>query len=172
MPRMSTGSKRSLPLLVALHGPGGVADGGEPLHLERARKRLGGAATSGVGCGRIVEVTGAGSVPVLGVVLHQTDADIDVWVGEALVRRTRHEKVTAVDASAREVSDATLRAASDARVFGSIERGARVLYDAGEGRVAEGLLVEKCRYGGLVARDDGGVMAVGFRRLWPAEGRS
>jgi hypothetical protein len=93
-------------------------------------------------------------------------------VGEALVRRTRSDKVFAIDVSAREVSDATLRAASDARVFGAIERGARVLYDAGDGRVAEGLLVERCRYGGLVARDDGAVMAVGFRRLWPAEGRS
>lgn len=169
MRRMSTGSKRSLPLIAVLHNAG---DAGAPLHLERARKRLGGAASSGAGCGRIVEVIGAGNIPVLGVVLHQTEADVDVWVGEALVRRTRSDKVFAIDVSAREVSDATLRAASDARVFGAIERGARVLYDAGDGCVAEGLLVERCRYGGLVARDDGAVMAVGFRRLWPAEGRS
>lgn len=166
---MSTGPKRMLPLLAVPHNAGAPS---EPLHLENARRRFGGAAVSGVGCGRIVEVIGAGNVPVLGVVLHQTEGDVDVWVGDSLVRRTRHDKVFAIDSSARAISDATLRAASDARVFGAIERGARVLYDAGDGRVAEGLLVEKCRYGGLVARDDGAVMAVGFRRLWPAEGRS
>ena len=26
---------------------------------------------------------------------------------------------------------------------------------------------EKCRYGALVAKDDGAVLAVGFRKLWP-----
>ena len=29
-------------------------------------------------------------------------------------------------------------------------------------------LVEKCRYGALVARDDGTIVAGGFRKLWPA----
>jgi hypothetical protein len=165
-------AKRSLPLLTVIHGPGGVADAGAPMHLERARQRLGGEALSSSGAGRLVEIVGAGSIPASGVVLHQTDRDVDVWLGASVVRRTRHENVTTLDATTREVSDDLLRAAADARVFGALERGARVRYDAGDGAVLEGRIVERCRFGALVARPDGAVMAIGFRRLWPLDGGS
>ena len=36
------------------------------------------------------------------------------------------------------------------------------------GGLLAGKLVEKCRYGALVVREDGAVVAVGFRKLWPA----
>jgi hypothetical protein len=32
---------------------------------------------------------------------------------------------------------------------------------------AEGVLFERCRFGALVAKDDGTIVAVGYRRLWP-----
>ncbi len=163
-------SKRFLPVISENRPATSRPD--EPLHLERARKQLGGEALSNAGAGRVVRVQGAGHAPTLGVVLHQTERDVDVWVTPTQVRRTRHEQVTAVDSNASEVSEELLRAASDARVFGAIERGARVRYDAGEGRVAEGAVIERCRYGALVARDDGAVMAIGFRRLWPVGSES
>jgi len=31
-----------------------------------------------------------------------------------------------------------------------------------------GKVVEKCRWGALVLREDGAVVAVGFRKLWPS----
>ncbi|MFO0648753.1 MAG: hypothetical protein U0326_21100 [Polyangiales bacterium] len=162
-------TKRSLPVITQNH-KGRVDDG--PLHLERARQRLGGEALSNLGAGRFVELRLEGKPPSLGVVLHQTDREVDVWLGATVVRRTRVEVVVAVDATTREISDEMLKASADARVFGAIERGRRVLYDAGGGAVAEGHVVERCRYGALVARPDGAMLAIGFRRLWPAEGRS
>ena len=51
--------------------------------------------------------------------------------------------------------------AEDARAFAALEEGARVVFDGD----VTGKLVEKCRWGGLVARDDGRIFAVGFRRF-------
>lgn len=161
-------TKRSLPVIATRSAPRDDA----PLHLERARQRLGGEALSNAGAGRFVELPTEAGGASLGVVLHQTDREVDVWLGATVVRRTRVEGVTPVDASTRDISDEMLRAAADARVFGAIERGAKVRYDAGGGAVAVGRVFERCRYGALVARPDGVMLAVGFRRLWPAEGGS
>jgi hypothetical protein len=43
-----------------------------------------------------------------------------------------------------------------------------VRYADDAGALIDGKLIEKCRWGALVARDDGAVVAVGFRKLWPA----
>lgn len=162
-------TKRSLPV-IAQNSKALVDDG--PLHLERARQRLGGEALSNVGAGRLVELYFEGKPPAMGVVLHQTEREVDVWLGATVVRRTRIESAVPVDSTTREISNEMLKAAAEARVFGAIERGRPVLYDAGGGAVAEGRVVERCRYGALVARPDGSVLAIGFRRLWPVDGRS
>jgi hypothetical protein len=60
------------------------------------------------------------------------------------------------------------RVAADARVFVTLLEGQSVRYADDSGALRDGKLVEKCRYGALVLRDDGAIVAVGFRKLWPA----
>ena len=57
---------------------------------------------------------------------------------------------------------------ADAHVFARLAEGQPVRYADDQGGLLGGKLVEKCRYGALVVRDDGAVVAVGFRKLWPA----
>jgi hypothetical protein len=54
------------------------------------------------------------------------------------------------------------------RLFASLSEGDRVRFASAASAAAEGLLIEKCRYGALVLDDEEKVLAVGFRRLWPA----
>ena len=58
--------------------------------------------------------------------------------------------------------------AADAHVFARLAEGQPVRYADDSGGLLGGKLIEKCRYGALVVRDDGAVVAVGFRKLWPA----
>jgi hypothetical protein len=58
--------------------------------------------------------------------------------------------------------------AGDARLFGQLVEGQAVRYADGSGNLVDGKVVEKCRWGALVRRDDGAVVAVGFRKLWPS----
>jgi hypothetical protein len=60
--------------------------------------------------------------------------------------------------------------AADARLFGLLVEGQSVRYADDSGALLDGKVVEKCRWGALVLRDDGAVIAVGFRKLWPAAG--
>jgi hypothetical protein len=53
------------------------------------------------------------------------------------------------------------------RLFTSLVEGERVRWERGT-EVAEGCIVEKCRYGAIIVSRDGRVVAVGFRKLWPA----
>jgi hypothetical protein len=58
--------------------------------------------------------------------------------------------------------------AGDARLFGLLAEGQSVRYAEDSGTLVTGKVVEKCRWGALVLRDDGAVVAVGFRKLWPS----
>jgi hypothetical protein len=60
------------------------------------------------------------------------------------------------------------RIAGDARLFGQLVEGQPVRYADDSGGLVSGKVVEKCRWGALVLRDDGAVVAVGFRKLWPS----
>ena len=48
------------------------------------------------------------------------------------------------------------------------EDSVRVRYRHDSG-TDEGTLLEKCKFGALVERDDSTIVGVSFRRLWPAE---
>jgi hypothetical protein len=130
--------------------------------LANARKRLGGKANRSTQTGAVVrlidEAKGAGSV---GIVLHADEGELDVLLGAQLLRKTKLELTLPADPHA---VDAVLLA--DVRVFAALEEGDRVRFSDASG-AAEGVLVEKCRYGALVAKDDGTILAVGFRKLWP-----
>lgn len=132
--------------------------------LENARKRLGGKANRSAQTGVVVrlldseEAEGAASI---GIVLYADEHELDVLLGERTLRKTKLELT--IPAGAESVDAALL---ADVRVFASLEEGQRVRFEDEAGS-ADGLLVEKCRYGALVAKDDGKILAIGFRRLWP-----
>jgi hypothetical protein len=122
--------------------------------LARAREKLGGRVSSHVSShvrgGEIVRVEGR-----VGVVLWSDETQCDVWIGDDAVKRVACANVEpATSAELAGVSE-------DARAFAALEEGAPVVFDA----TVAGKLVEKCRWGGLVARDDGRIFAVGFRRF-------
>jgi hypothetical protein len=157
--------KRTLPLLnaVTIHVESALT---RP-HIEQARRSLGGSASECASAGRVVEVEVAPGVRKNGVVLCTMDGTVDVWFGDRSVRRSPASRVSPANVDTSAMSDELLSASTDARIFGGLRVGERVCYRVGEGSVSEGTLVERCRYGGIVARDDGALLALGFRRLWP-----
>jgi hypothetical protein len=52
-------------------------------------------------------------------------------------------------------------------MFSALSEGDAVRWER-DGSVAEGRIVEKCRYGAIVVTRSTRVVAVGFRKLWPA----
>lgn len=132
-----------------------------PTRVDAVRRRLGGRSTSAGGAGRIVLVRTEGGGERAGVVLHVEGEVLHVWVAEGIVRK-------ALDADVKTTAAPELEAlADDARVFATLHEGERVRYQDGQGELAEALLAEKCRFGALLLRDDGKILGVGFRRIWP-----
>jgi hypothetical protein len=127
--------------------------------LANARKRLGGRDATGPGAGRIVAIDA-----VVGVVLFEANGEVDVVLESGLVRRTSASRCSAHEG---EVAWATRAVADSARVFASLHEGDDVCYEPANGPPAHGKLLEKCRYGALVATSDGRILAVGFRKLSP-----
>ncbi len=126
--------------------------------LANARRTLGGRATTASGAGKIVSIRDRP-----GVVLFSSDAEIDVVFEEGTVRRTTPAGCVH---HAGDVSERLRALANDARVFASLHEGDALRYEA-HGESMRGTLIEKCRYGALIATPDGRILAVGFRKLWP-----
>jgi len=140
-----------------------------PLHpkspsIDAARKQLGGRAATTADAGRVVSLDGEGGVSGVGVILYASPTEVDVWIDEGIVRRTRPEECSTFHGL---VGDDLAVLAADARTFSRLREGQSVRYESRSGQTGEGALVEKCRFGALVLRDDGKLMAVGFRKLWP-----
>ena len=154
---MST-TKRVLPLFDGLMVSARL---GSAPHLEQARRGLGGGYSVDVDAsmiGRFVR-----STPHEGVVLHADGSTVDVMVSAGVVRRVAREGVVTVDDV--ELSPLRRRMADDVRRFAAMPTGRRARFMAETGAEAEGLLIEKCRYGALLALDDGRVVALGFSRM-------
>lgn len=109
--------------------------------------------------GRTVTVGGE-----VGVLLSRDERGCDVWLGDSRVKRA---DAAAVFALAGPPPLELAPAAQAARRFADLLEGERVSFVAPDGRLEQGLLFEKCRFGALVARDDGSVLGVGFQRLHP-----
>ncbi|WP_437736555.1 hypothetical protein [Sorangium sp. So ce1335] len=156
--------------------------------VDAVRERLGGRASAEPGVGELVTLTTAAGKALPGVVLFRRGATVDVWIDAtdtvSSVQDDTNHAASARSTTSRGVLHRAQRAdiaplrvpapeslvavASDARVFAALSEGQRIRFQDG-GDLAEGTLVEKCRYGGLVQRDDGVLLGVGFRRLWPAQ---
>jgi hypothetical protein len=142
----------------------GTAVEHESPRVDVARRRLGGRASSEPGAGTVVELTQDGNATAA-VVLFVSGDELDVWTGQGHVQRLGRDRVRPLPRAASRHLQAL---AGEVSVFMRLHEGARVRYVDGSGNVAEGTLVEKCRYGALVLRDDQHIMAVGFRKLFPA----
>lgn len=137
-----------------------------PPTVDVMRKRLGGRASTGEGAGEIVALVGDAGAERAGVVLFARGDELHVWVAEGIVRKTQRSLTRPVSAA---VSQDLLAIADDARIFGDLREGERVRYHHDQG-IGEGTMIEKCRFGALLLRDDGVVIGVGFRRVWPLGG--
>jgi hypothetical protein len=138
------------------------------------RKRLGGRVA-----GEISVVTPHGTVTVgsfvdfvtsdsrakrSGVLLTVEGESVDVYVTDGLVRRTRAEYLSPRSRAVPEL----VPIAESAAVFARLGEGQAVEVERAEGDVEKGTLLEKCRYGALVRLANDVVLAVGFRKVWPA----
>ena len=133
--------------------------------IDAVRKRLGGRNESDAGVGDLVELHTAQGAKLNGVVLFADGDHLDVYTVPSLVRRVHRNDTTALSSCA---SANLVALAQAAKVFATLWEGQRVRFEV-EGIPSEGTLAEKCRYGALVARDDGTLMGVGFRGIRPAE---
>ena len=127
--------------------------------IEAVRARLGGRARTDLQAGRVVCFLDTGAT---GVVLFGHGDEVHVFSNAGWVRRTTADALTPVDEPAEDLN----AVANDVRVFAALEEGHRVRFQD-LGGMAQGTLIEKCRYGAVVRRDDETVMGVGFRRIWP-----
>ena len=132
--------------------------------VDAIRKRLGGRASTEAGAGDVVVITTDGGATLVGVALFVRGEDLDVWIDKGRVRRTRRSSTRPASAP---VSKELAAIAGDARVFGGLMEGQRVRYQHEDG-FGEGILIEKCRFGALLQRDDGVIVGAGFRKIWPA----
>ena len=139
--------------------------------LDDARNRLGGRtnneapAPAGVTLGRVVTVFANDGEGHVAVVVFANLEEVHLLVDGKRLRRVPPEAVHAYEG---ETPSHLHQIAADAHVFSRFREGQSVRYTDDEGGLLSGKLVEKCRYGALVAREDGTLVAVGFRKLWPA----
>jgi hypothetical protein len=131
--------------------------------IDAARARLGGripvdaAPLPGFPPGTVVR-----SGDSRGVVVFASTDEAHVLLDAARLRRLSPGELT-IDTASAELA----ALADDARVFGTLTEGLPVRYKSDQGQLVVGRVVEKCRWGALVEREDGVVVAVGFRKLWP-----
>jgi len=127
--------------------------------MHTMRTRLGGAyeepATAELGAAVLV----GGK---LGIVLATTRASTDIWIGNGLVHRTLSIHTVAYEGP---LPADLATVAADMQRFAQLQPGTTVSYVEPTGEQRAGLLLEKCRFGALVAHHDGSIIALGFRRL-------
>lgn len=139
--------------------------------LDDARDRLGGRTTDeepappGITPGRVVKVFANDGGEHVAVVVFANADEVHILIDG---KRLRRVPPPAVHTYEGETPSSLSKIAADAHVFSHLSEGQPIRYADDSGGLLAGKLVEKCRYGALVVREDGAVVAVGFRKLWPA----
>jgi hypothetical protein len=137
--------------------------------IEAVRRKLGGrpGEPSARAPGSVVRGILRDGARRVGVVLWASAEHCDVWFDDGIARRVRASVVATYDGPPPQALGQII---AEARIFASLGEGDRVRWDR-EGTLVDGCIVEKCRYGAIVLTREGRLVAVGFRRLWPAEVR-
>lgn len=139
--------------------------------LDDARNRLGGRtkdeepAPAGMVPGRVVRVFANDGAEHVAVVVFANPDEVHILIDGTKLRRVPPNAVHDFEG---EAPSSVSKIAADAHVFSRLAEGEKIRYADDSGGLLAGKLVEKCRYGALVVREDGAVVAVGFRKLWPA----
>jgi hypothetical protein len=137
---------------------------------DAARQRLGGrleaSDVGGARPGRVVSIGFPNGTRCAAVVLWCGAREAHVLLDGIRLRRMSPSDL---DAHEGAVEEELAKIAADAHLFGLLVEGDDVRYADERGGLRDGRLVEKCRWGALVLRDDGAIVAVGFRKLWPAK---
>jgi hypothetical protein len=137
--------------------------------VDAARERLGDRIATDPDVGQAVRVERALGVRHLGVVIFRKGESVDVWLGAGRVRRLAGpDTLSTVDA--KELTPSLVVISDTAVLFANLHEGQRVCFEAHDGSLGEGMLVEKCRYGALVLTGEGPsakIMAIGFSNLAP-----
>jgi len=153
---------------------GGKRDQGEKAKkpsLDDARNRLGGRtnqeepAPAGMIPGRVVRVFANDGAEHVAVVVFANPDEVHILIDGTKLRRVPPSAVYPYEG---EAPSCVSKFAAYAHVFSRHSEGEKIRYADDSGGLLAGKLVEKCRYGALVVREDGAVVAVGFRKLWPA----
>ena len=105
---------------------------------------------------------------ISGVVVFASRNEVHVLLDGIRLRRLSPADVTIVNVKETPDPLELEKIAGDARLFGQLAEGQSVRYADDTGPLVNGKVVEKCRWGALILRDDGAVVAVGFRKLWPS----
>jgi hypothetical protein len=138
--------------------------------IDAARARLGGRTVEsdppppGFAPGVVVTFALTSGRRLPGVIVFASPVEVHVLLDGIRLRRFPPADLTPHDG---EVDLDLGKIAGDARLFGQLAEGQSVRYADDADNLIEGKLIEKCRWGALVLRDDGAVVAVGFRKLWP-----
>lgn len=125
------------------------------------RLRLGGRATTDASAGSLVRVPAPGDVALAGVVVFAQGDEAHVLSASNVVRRVSRRELAPLQDAPADLQ----RLAEDVRAFARLEEGDSVRFVHPASGETAGTLVEKCRYGALVLRDDGTLVGVGFRQL-------
>jgi hypothetical protein len=143
-----------------------VDKSGLPFSLDSARRKLGGRSSvpSEQPPGALVQATLSDGTCHAGILLWVHDRRCDVWFDDGFARRAHAEVVTL---RARPTPDSLVLVEAEVRLFSALAEGAHVRWSRATG-LAEGRIAEKCRYGAIVVTPAGQMVAVGFRKLWPA----
>jgi hypothetical protein len=146
--------------------------------IDTARARLGGrideveAAPGGFAPGVVVTFEdvmappGSEATRLPGVVVFASKKEVHVLLDGVRLRRFPPSDVQIHEGG--DVAVELEKIAGDARLFGQLVEGQAVRYADETGGLVNGRVVEKCRWGALVVNERGAVVAVGFRKLWPA----
>jgi hypothetical protein len=134
--------------------------------LDAARRKLGGRsiAPSARSPGALVETTLQDGTRHTGILLWASAGMCDVWFDDGLARRTRSG---AVVPCAGPIPESLVRVEAEIRMFSTLAEGDRVRWEREDG-LTEGRILEKCRYGAIVVTRSARLIAVGFRKIWPA----
>lgn len=133
--------------------------------VDQMRARLGGRAASTARVGELVQLRTSDLVSLPGVLLAEARGSALVLTRGNVVHRA---PIHRLEPSAGADVDPELAAvSSDARRFAALSEGQRVQIQDANLDALDGILVEKCRFGGLVLKRDESLVAVGFSKLSP-----